>query len=287
MDWIDHNKFQKGLIVFLLVLNLFTLYIIWERLPQPAEEAPKQKEYRAAESVALLQQLLNLDEQQTRQVEQILTVRQEQSKAYNERMSLLKKALAEEAFKVRPDTAVVSRKTREIGELQGAVERVRYQYVQDLLALCSAEQKERLMPVIVGLFGRKPPKDETADREPGRKETQKENMKEKPSRQQDKAKAERRDDGKREPPSQEEKVRKYSERLNLSADQEAQLLDVLRTVQKTKGREPQRGKDDPGAVEAEKERTREMEDRAVMNILTPEQKKEFERMLSNRKKNPR
>lgn len=271
MDLVNQNKFKNILIILLLVVNIISLSIIWMQTTEKKEAIPVEGKKPKTESVSLMKEVLNLNDDQTKKLEKLRSDKLDLSKKYNDSLSLLKKQLAEELFKSKSNQELVQEKTKMIGELQSKVERVRFDHFNELLAICTPEQKIKLKPIIEELFGRKPPKDElprkteiAKNRKP--REEQKV-LEEKPA-----------------PPVFDEKVEKYSRRLNLSPEQQEQLRKILadnkqRNVTKRIAR-----KLNPEEFEKEKERMRIEEDERVMSILTEEQKVEFDKMQMKRKK---
>jgi Spy/CpxP family protein refolding chaperone len=300
MDWVAQHRFRNWLIVVLLVSNLLTVSIIWMQTTRTNEPRPKEQDSRGSESIQLLRKALDLTEEQTRQFEKIRLEQLEQSKGFNDRLSVAKKQLAEVLFANKPDTALANLKAKEIGDLQSSVELTRFRHFHELLAICTPEQKEKLKPILVEVFGRQPPKDEmklgsqpdnrrredvARDRSQGEARTEEPNDRkdDRPQDQREDQLRDRRND-RPAPPPVDEKLSKYAERLNLSDDQSKAIRIVLQTSER-KG-EQLRMKPSPNRdeIETEKERIRKEEDASIMRILNEEQKREFEKMILNRRK---
>jgi Spy/CpxP family protein refolding chaperone len=284
MDLVNQNKLKNLLIIILLVLNLLTVSIIWMQTAKRNEALPIEKDKRSSESVNLMKQALDLDEEQTKQLEKIRTDPLDQSKKYNDRLNELKKQLAEELFKDKPDTMLANTKAKEIGELQSKVEMIRFSHFKELIAICTSEQKEKLKPIVVELFSRKPPKDKPKERIPNKDKKNDKYPPEKDMRETERETPKDLRDDKPAPPSIEEKLGKYSERLKLSDEQEQKVRDVL-LVSKEKGEQLRsRANPDPNEIEMEKEKIRKEEDESIIKILNEDQKKEFDKMILNRRK---
>ena len=89
-----------------------------------------------------MKKALDLDEEQTKQLEKIRTGKIDQSKKFNDSLDLLKKQLAEELFSKDPDTNVAKIKSEEIGNLQTKVELIRFNHFKELSAICTPAQKK-------------------------------------------------------------------------------------------------------------------------------------------------
>jgi hypothetical protein len=284
MDLINQNKFKNWLIIVLLAINLITVSVIWMQITNKNVQQPGAQDNRPSESVNLLKKALDLNEGQTKQLEKMRNDQFDQSKKYNDRLNDLKKQLAEELFKESPDTTLANSKAKEIGDLQSKVESIRFNNFKELLAICSPEQKEKLKPILVEVFGRKPPKDElNTNKNPNERRGD--------QHPQDQKRMERNNEstqiireGKPAPPTVDEKLKKYSERLDLTKEQEQNIRAVL-LLTTQKGEELRSRKNpDPNEIESEKEKLRNEEDNSIKRILTEDQKKEFAKMILKRRK---
>jgi Spy/CpxP family protein refolding chaperone len=260
MDWVRQNAVRAWLILGLVVLNLVALSIIWMQTSQ--RQAPPGQPSRPSESIALLQRVLALDARQVARAESIMTSRRELSKDANERAVEIKRQMAEELFNDVPDTALARKMAGQIGELQSTIEMIRFQHFLSLVAVCTPEQRAKLKPILIEVFGRKPPKEEAGE----------------PKRLGDDRQIEPRAG----PPSMEEKLARYTKRLELSADQVEKVRAILeRSREKGEGMKQATRPDQPDARES-REVMRKEEDARIMEILRPEQKQEFERMQARR-----
>lgn len=284
MDLTNQNKLKNLLIIALLVLNLLTVSIIWMQTSKRNEALPIEKDKRASESVNLIKKTLDLNEEQTQQLEKIRTYPLEQSKKYNDRLNELKKQLAEELFKDKSDTTLANSKAKEIGELQSKVEMIRFSHFKELIAICTPEQKEKLKPIVIELFGRKPPKDKPKERIPNNDNKKNKYPPGKGIRETERETPKDLRDDKSVPPSIEEKLAKYSKRLKFSDEQEQKVRDVL-LISKEKGEQLRsRVNPNPNEIEIEKEKIRKEEDESIIKILSEDQKKEFAKMIMKTRK---
>lgn len=271
MDLVNQNKFKNILIILLIIVNIISLSIIWMQTSENREKIPGGEKQGKPESVSLMKEVLKLNEDQTRQLEKLRIDRLEQSKLFNDSLSMLKRELAEELFKLKTNQVLVNEKTKMIGKLQSKIELVRYSHFNELLAICTPDQKEKLKPIIEDLFGKKPPKEEL----PLKNEL---NENRKPREVRNEV------ENKKAPPTFEEKIEKYSQRLNLSLNQENQLKKIFTDIQEKAELNRMNRKMNPEEFEKEKERLHIEEDQMVMTILTEEQKYEFEKMQMKRRK---
>lgn len=281
MDIVNQNKFKNILLVFLIVVNLLTVSIIWMQTANRNEQSPKEQNNRPSESVDLMKKTLDLDEGQTAQLEKIRTFQLDLLKKYNDKLDEVKKQLADELFKDKPDTALANTKVKEIGELQAKVESIRFKHFNELLSICTPKQKEKMKPVIMEVFSKKPPKNLQEDKKPPKE--QRDMTKEKENNIKESELTGKRDE-KSAPPSQDEKLAKYSQRLNLSAEQQQKVKAIFQ-ISKQRGEQlRKKANPAPNKIEIEKEKNRKEEDNSIMKILNEEQKTEFSKMISKRNK---
>jgi Spy/CpxP family protein refolding chaperone len=284
MDWVRENTFKNWLIAGLVALNLLSVSLLWIRTSASDDSMPKEQTGgRPSESVNLMKQALDLDDAQTRRVEAALAARREQSKQYSDRLAGLKKELAEELFKSHPDTALARSKAAEIGRLQSIVEMIRFDHFHELLAICTPEQREKLKPIIVEVFGRKPPKDDSSLRRPpqGRKD-------ETPDRDtaarvaQDEHPSPPSGGDRSGPPSIDDKIAKYSQRLALTDEQVQKVRGILSASKDNNRSARKEGRRTNEDAQAMKERNRKDEDDRIMKILDERQQAEFSKMIMKR-----
>ncbi len=240
MDLITNNNFKNGLIVILLVLNLLTVSIIWMQAANRNENAPGKQEKGGAD---LMKEALDLSDDQAKEFEQIRKTKLDQAKRYNDSLNYLKKQLAQELLKEIPDSANAKIKSQEIGEMQTKVEMIRFKHFKELMRICTPEQKEKLKPIMMEIFGRKPPKEEAVintlrkiarSEDTLRSEDFRENKKEFNKRIREEARREAGNNleqgmknGKQVPPAIEERLERLSDRLNLTQEQIIQVKSIL------------------------------------------------------------
>ncbi len=256
MDWLKQNMMKNWLIVMLLGLNVVTLSIIWVHMARTEQPTRGEEGARSHGSLDLMRRVLDLDEMQAKRVDSVLTDQREESKEYNDRLAARKRDLAEELFTKLPDTLRASAAAAEIGALQSKVEMIRFRHFQELLTLCTPAQREKLKPIVLEVFGRKPPAEDRPRGPSG----------ERPA-----------------PPSMEEKLARYTQRLNLTAEQAAKVRAVFEKSRNETEELRARVRPDRGEIDAARDGIRKKEDERVRAILTEIQKREFDDMISKRR----
>ncbi len=283
MDLINQNRFRNWLIVILLIINLLTVSILWMQTARTNEPQPQRQDTRASESVALLRKTIDLNDGQAKQFDSMRAGQIEKSKSFNDQLAALKKQLSEELFKEHPDSSQVRSLTENIGSIQSKVELIRFEYFKDLLAICTPTQREKLRPIVTEIFGRKPPKDEPQVKAPRNERKENPEPRDKEAKENGNNPQVLREE-KPKPPSADEKLAKMSEKLSLTADQEQKIRAILTTTMKEDQELKKRVNPDRNEIETEKGRLRKKEDDAIMKLLDENQKREFSRMILNRRK---
>ena len=285
MDWITQNTFRNWLLVVLVVSNLLTVSIIWMQTAKTNEPQQNEPGPRSSESVNLLKRVLDLDEAQAKRVESTLASGREQSKQYDDRLAELKRRLAEELFKDNPDTSVAHATAKEIGELQAKVEMIRYSHFQELLGICTPGQREKLKPIVIQVFGRRPPQEESGETKPpppGGREERKPREDKIDDTQGERPQPPREREGG--PPSIDDKLARYTESLHLSDEQAQKIRAVLLNAKRKGEHLRMTGNPDQDYIRGEQEKIVKEEDESIMSLLIDDQKKEFQRLLSKRRK---
>jgi Spy/CpxP family protein refolding chaperone len=275
MDLVNQDKFKNWLIIALFAMNIFTLAIIWTQITGNKESEKIRQNPPQSESAGIVNKALELDDAQADKFNKIRASQREKAKKLNDSLDILKKEMADELFKSSPDSIMANLKAKKIGELQYKLEYSRFSNFKNLLAISTKEQKEKLKPVIIDLFGRRPALDK-----PGVKTDQKKNMQNEPPPDPETANKNKGAQG--QPPSIDDRIVRYSERLNLSQDQIQKVKEILQSTRQRGELLRKKQNPDKDFVESEKVKIRKDEDAAIMKILNEEQKKEFSRMVDNR-----
>jgi hypothetical protein len=303
MDWIHENRLKTILIFGLLALNLVMVTLMWWKMPRESAPQATDDPKQVSGSATLMKQVLDLSDAQTRTIDGLLRTRREAAKPSSDTLAALKLRLAEELFIEPPDTSRAVALAAGIGKAQTAVEMNRYRSFRDILTVLSPEQRTAFKPVVVELFGRKPPREDglgatrrTPDRGENRPADQKVNRRrDDPAPRPDENTTVGNPpaaheivppppDGKTGPPSVEEKLARYVTRLRLTDEQARAVEQVLR-ASREKGRALREQRDpDPAVVDAAKEQLRKDEDDQIVRLLTDDQKQAFSTM---RQRKPR
>jgi Spy/CpxP family protein refolding chaperone len=282
MDLIRQNKFIGWVIAMLVALNLLTLTIIWfqmDKKNQPPVNADKKP---TPGSVRLMQNEIGLSDDQANQFEQMRSDHMKKTKELNDALDDLKLRVVDELFNPHSGQSRVDSIAAKIGTLQSQLEIMRFEHFRALVQICNTEQKEKLYPVLREVFSKKGPNDKAE-------------IKSSEQRKRDKAEIkigaiENRLPGSEDrnaPPSKEQKLDRYAERLALTSDQIKKVDEILASTRTKEEAFKLKFRPSPSEFELEKENIRKEEDGDIMRILNPDQKKEFEKMMKNRGKHMR
>ena len=296
MDWIHENRLKTILIIGLLAVNLMMVFLMWWKMPHAPAPPVAEDAKHVSGSAGLMKQVLDLSDAQTQRIDTVLRARREEGRQAADSLAALKLRLAEELFIDPPDTARANALAREIGRTQATVEMNRYRNFRDIVSILSSDQKRAFKPVVVELFGRKPPREETlpASRHAAGRRDEPEANRTDSTRPEGRRPQDARDksidtaplpprdgeppspgDGKAGPPTVEEKLARYVQRLSLT-DAQARSVEKILRASRDKGKALRAMRDpDPAAVDAGKEQIRKEEDEQIMQILTDQQKQEF------------
>ncbi|MCX6136585.1 MAG: periplasmic heavy metal sensor [Ignavibacteriales bacterium] len=276
MDLIKQNKFISWVIAILVALNLLTVTMIWMQSGKRNPAPPKDADNSSATSAAMLQHELQLTADQANRYESLWKKHQEEIKQINDLKDNLKLRMAGAIFDSGPDKQMVDSIAMGIGSLEARMEMLRYENFRGLMQICNSDQKAILRPILLEVLRRRGPagKPESSPGPPAAK----------PIERKEKAEGPRppREDGRPAPPTVEEKVRRYAEKLSLSPDQIKKVEVLLRSSRTTEEAFKSQNKSGPEAFEKEKKRINREEDERLLQILNPEQKQEFDKMKRNR-----
>ncbi len=282
MDLVNQDKFKNWLLIILVAMNILTVSIIWMQSFSGGRSAGGTGAEKQSDSKDIVSKALKFDESQAGRFEKIRSEQRDMAKRLNDSLDTLKKNLADELFKPNPDTSYAYRISIEIGYLQSRLEMNRFKHFADLMSISTPDQKEKLKPVILDIFTKKPapkpapqeqkkPSAKTAQPVTGRDEN--ERMKpEPPQRNEQKG------------PSIDDKIEKYSSRLKLTGEQVMKLRALLENTRNQAEKANRKRNMDAAKAADMKTKNRELEDEAVMNILDENQKNEFKKMLEKRGK---
>lgn len=157
MDWINKYSYLKWLVVILLAINIITLTIFWIYILD-TKHPPEIKHFDKPHAEdAFIKKELNLSEYQAKTFEAKRNeFFSEADKLFNEMSELQVKLTNHLVQQGYPQDATDSIFNR-IGIIQSTLERLRYNHFNELLSICSQDQKEKFIPIIKKVLERRPP----------------------------------------------------------------------------------------------------------------------------------
>ena len=157
MDIFTKNRATVTTIILLIVINVFTLLIIWFDgrgiFGPPRMEPPRENDDRMA---FFLKNELGLNEAQVQQYHQLRQKHLEQTREINENIHHLKKELLDQLFSDRVDSQKVNKLIQSIGEKQKIAERITFNHFLEMKNLCGEGQQEKLHRLLDEFF--RPPR---------------------------------------------------------------------------------------------------------------------------------
>lgn len=279
MDLIKQNKISGWVIAIFVVLNLLSLTMIWMQKDRMVALSPKETGGSPPSSMQLMQREIGLSDEQVSKFQQIRSDHMEKTKRTNDELDYLKLSLVDELFNSQSDQKRIDSIAAKIAVLQSQLEIMRFEHFGALVQICNPEQKEKLHPILREVFSKKGPNKKTEIKSPEQKKRNKSEIKigteeNRPPR----------SENRNAPPSKEQKLDRYAERLNLTSDQIKTVDNILTSTRSKEEAFKSNFKPSPSEFELEKEKIRKEEDGDIMRILNPDQKKEFENMMKNREK---
>lgn len=158
MDWITKNSFLKWLVVILLLFNVITLTTIWLSILNRKEPPPMREENGPPpDPMNLMQKELNLSNEQMKMFEEKRNHLFSVTDSLFNYMRGLQKKLTDHLLTKEENPVIVDSITNQIGEIQAELEKLRFEHFKGLLALCTLEQREKLIPVLKQIMESKPP----------------------------------------------------------------------------------------------------------------------------------
>jgi hypothetical protein len=291
MDWIRQKTFQNWVIGVLVVLNLISLALVWLQLGRRNPPQPAEPRGISAVSVSLMRNELGLSSEQVAEYEKLRSDQMGTMRSINDELDSLKLTLVDEMFDATHNETSLDSAIKKIGMLQSELEMLRFRHFSALVQICDQKQRVSLQPVLREVFGKRGregnptsgrthdqilrPQDETTDRRRPSDENRLEN-----------AAPGRNLEGRPAPPSIEEKLDRYAHRLSLSAAQRTAIEQIMRSTRDAEEL-VKSSKPTVDDFEREKGRLRRQEDQKIMDLLSAEQRAEFEKMLRNRMAPPR
>jgi hypothetical protein len=157
MDIFTKNRATVTTIILLIVINVFTLLIIWFDgrgiLGPPRMEPPRENDDRMA---FFLKNELGLNETQVQEYHQLRLKHLQQTRHINDEIQRLKKQLLDQLFTDRVDSQKVNQLIESISEKQKISERIIFSHFLEMKKLCGEGQQEKLHRLLDGFF--RPPR---------------------------------------------------------------------------------------------------------------------------------
>ncbi len=158
MDIFTQKRLTFWSIVLLVILNIFTISMLWlNQNRRPGAPPPRGKARQNHRTLQFLQKELDLTDTQIQQYDQIRKAHNEQTRSLIADIQRLKKELMNEVFAEEPDTSKAMRITSLISDKQKEIERVTFLHFLELKELCGKEQADKLRGLIDEFFRRNPP----------------------------------------------------------------------------------------------------------------------------------
>jgi len=276
---IKQNKFIGWVISILIVLNLLSLTMVWLQKERTVTSYPKESDGSPSGSVQLLQREIGLSDEQVNKFQQMRSDHMKKTKKINDELDDLKLRLVDKIFDPQSDQKLADSIAVQIGILQSQVEKMRFEHFKALVQICNPEQREKLQPILREVFGKKVPVENPERRPPEQRIGEKPKMK--PGVEENRPP---RPEERNTPPSKDEKLHRYTERLSLTSDQIKKVNDIFISTRTKEEAFKMKSRPSPSEFELEKDKIHKEEDDCIMRILNPDQKKEFENMIKNREK---
>ena len=171
MDIYSKKRFTFWTIIILIILNIFTVSMLWLNQNRPIRMPPRMREPgQNQRALQLLQKELDLTDSQIQQYHQLGLINKRKTSVLINDIRLLKKEMIDKIFKNEPDTIKVMEIAALIGKKQTEVEQITFKHFLDLKELCGVEQVDKLQGLVDEFFRRHPPSGQKkpTPHEPGR-----------------------------------------------------------------------------------------------------------------------
>jgi protein CpxP len=152
MDLFTKNRFALISIITLVVLNIFTLTLLWIfHFRQPARVQPP-FDRRAARVEKFLERRLNLSPEQSTEFKQLRRQHFQESMVVMNEIRELKEKMLDEVFSKDPDSLVVKNLTEQIGNKEAEREWLLFTHFRELRDVCTPEQRVKLEQIFQKIF---------------------------------------------------------------------------------------------------------------------------------------
>lgn len=162
MEWLTQQKMIKWLIVILLVVNIISLSIIWILVTK--NNPPRLGGEKPLGIMEMMQKELNLSEEQQKKFNELRESNSAHTRDLFNQINKMKNILSDEVNKIPMDTLKVNKLIGDLGVIQSQIEKLRVKHFNELLSLCTPEQREKFIPVLKNIYSGPPPRDRIGER---------------------------------------------------------------------------------------------------------------------------
>ena len=157
MDIFTKKRFTFWTIVSLVVLNVFTISLLWlNRNTHSDAPSPVGGQKQDQQTLQFLQKELNLTDAQIQQYDQFRRAHNKQTRLLVNDIRDSKREMMDEIFNNEPDTSKAMRIADLIGKKQTELEVITFKHFLDLKGLCGKEQLDKLHGLMDEFFRRNP-----------------------------------------------------------------------------------------------------------------------------------
>lgn len=156
METKNYNKLFSGIIIVLVLINIFTLAFLWysfgkrPSLPPPIQHIGEMD--RKPPMTDFIARELKFDATQGKKLEDILYNHHKNVETIQDSIRTLKDEISKEISSATPDENKIKSIARSIGDLQSNIEMARYEHFQNIKALCNADQLKLFDEMIKNLM---------------------------------------------------------------------------------------------------------------------------------------
>ena len=159
MEWLNKNSFLKWLVIVLLAFNLLSLAFIWFDIFNRREPAREMKPGPPPNNDIFLQKELKLTNEQAQKFEEKRKEFFSSSDRLFTKMNMLQNELTKHLLNQDYNLSYVDSVANQIGKTQTSLEELRFNHFKDLLTICTPEQRDKFIPIIIKITERIPPDD--------------------------------------------------------------------------------------------------------------------------------
>jgi protein CpxP len=154
MDLFTKNRWAFISIVILVILNIFTLTLLWFFHFRQPNRVPPPFDRRAARVERFLERELKLSPKQAEEFSKLRRQHFEASIAVMNEIRQLKEKMMNEVFSQAPDSTTVKNLANQIGDKEAEREWLLYKHFRELRNVCTPEQRVKLEKIFQKIFER-------------------------------------------------------------------------------------------------------------------------------------